>query len=73
MEQIYPAKDFSKEDELEFEWCEGTYSEAYMTARDKPTSTHSVTAASFAASASFTYTLSNMWEESASAFAGFKT
>jgi len=35
MEQIYPAKDFSKEDELEFEWCEGTYSEAFVIARDK--------------------------------------
>jgi hypothetical protein len=35
MEQIYPAKDFSKDDELEFEWCEGTYSEAFVIARDK--------------------------------------
>jgi NaMN:DMB phosphoribosyltransferase len=35
MEQVYPARDFSKEDEFECESCEGTYSEAYVIARDK--------------------------------------
>jgi NaMN:DMB phosphoribosyltransferase len=35
MEQVYPARDFSKKDELECESCEGTYSEAYVIASDK--------------------------------------
>jgi NaMN:DMB phosphoribosyltransferase len=35
MEQVYPARDFSKKDEFECESCEATYSEAYVIASDK--------------------------------------
>jgi NaMN:DMB phosphoribosyltransferase len=35
MEQVFPARDFSKKDEFECESCEETYSEAYVIASDK--------------------------------------
>jgi hypothetical protein len=47
MDQIYPAKDFSKEDELEFEWCEGTCSEAFVIARYKEIHMSSLYSVSF--------------------------
>jgi NaMN:DMB phosphoribosyltransferase len=35
MEQVYPARDFSKKDEFECESCEETYGEAYVIASNK--------------------------------------